>query len=393
MSLNKICHIFFDEYPKDSRVRRYCNALLENGYEVFVLSIHSKGEEYIEHSKHLHIYRVPIAKRRSTFVRRIFEYVIFEIIACIFSIWVFLIRGVKIFQFHTLPDFLVFSAVIPKIFGAKIILDFHELFPEFMQQLKPSLSFQSLPIKILKVQEKWSYKFADEVLVFHDPAKEILQSRIPSKKIPTVIMNGIDELEMPILKPELIGIKRIVYNGTINFNLNLKIVMLALSQIRDKRPDVFEKIEYHLYGDGPELEPLLAEAEKLNLNNVKYRGRMKFRDMMEELRFAWVCILPPKRDIYSELFYSLKLVEMIYLRIPVIASRLRTYVHYYPEDCLIYFEPDNVDDLVKKIISLFDNGSLVEPLKERAFEQYKKVSWNIMLKRYLDVVDKVKNSF
>lgn len=389
MRSNTICHVFFDEFPKDSRVRRYVNTLHAEGFEIFVVCIGTSSEPSIEHTEGIHIYRMPITKKRGSFLRRIIEYLWFELLSFVTVSYLAVKNRIGIFQIHTLPDFLVFSCLIPKLLGSRIILDFHELFPEFMMQHKRSLTPDSFLVRLIRTIERWSFHFADDVIVFHDPAKAILLERIRPAKNPVVIMNGIDETELPELTPLKAEKKRIVYNGTINFNLNLQSVLDALEILRDRRQDIFQKIEFHLYGDGPELDRLLTSATEKNLHNVLYRGRFKFRDMMQELRYAWVCILPPKRDIYSELFYSLKLVEMIFLRIPVIASRLKTYVHYYPEDTILYFEPENVDELVEKIIYLYENESIIKPLTEKAQQQYLLVSWNIMKKRYIELIHSI----
>ena len=39
--------------------------------------------------------------------------------------------GYDLIHVHSLPDFEVFSAAIPKLFGAKIVLDIHDIVPEF----------------------------------------------------------------------------------------------------------------------------------------------------------------------------------------------------------------------------------------------------------------------
>jgi hypothetical protein len=43
----------------------------------------------------------------------------------------FLQKRYEVIQVHNLPDFLVFCAVFPKIAGARVILDIHDVSPEF----------------------------------------------------------------------------------------------------------------------------------------------------------------------------------------------------------------------------------------------------------------------
>src|SRR6185312_5770487 len=64
---------------------------------------------------------------------------------------------------HNMPDVLVFSALVPKILGAKVVLDLHDPMPELMQTIF-QLPEDSFSVRVLKRFEKWSIGFADLVL-------------------------------------------------------------------------------------------------------------------------------------------------------------------------------------------------------------------------------------
>jgi glycosyltransferase involved in cell wall biosynthesis len=383
------CHIFFDEYPKDSRIRRYTNSLLSNNYKVFIVCLETSQMSYFEKDGNCRIYRLPIKKKRSTFLRRFYEYFIFQVLATIIVSYLHLKYRISAYHVHTLPDFLVFSCIFPKIWGAKIILDFHELFPEFMIQHKPSLTYNSLIVKLLLLQEKLSFKFANQIVVFHDPAGDILKTRIETKKPVSTIMNGVDESEFRDFKKTKSEYFNIIYNGTINFNLNLTLIIRALDLLRENRIDIYEKIRFLIYGDGPDLSNILDLSKSLKIENVYYMGRVNFKEMVIKLQDANLCILPPLKDIYSDLFYSLKLLEMIYFKIPVIATRLKTYEKYYPEKCVFYFESGNVQDLTERIIFVYENIDISTEYTNRAYEEYKKYSWDIMEKRFIKMLTKI----
>jgi glycosyltransferase involved in cell wall biosynthesis len=385
----RVCHVVFDRFPQDSRVRRYANSILEGGAEVFVVCIGNHSDGTIESANNrLKIFRLPLAKMRSSFARRIFEYLLFEIYAFVAVTYIFFRYKVKTFHVHTLPDFLVFSCIVPRLFLGRIILDFHELFPEFMIQHKPGLNYESLLIRTLLLQEKLSFRFATDIIVFHDPAKRILSGRIRSSRDITVVMNGVDPAEMP----EMVRCQqkrfRIVYNGTINFNLNLGLVIDALSFLKENSREVYDSVEFELYGDGPDLDNILLKAREQNIGNVFYRGRLRFTEMMERLSNASVCVLPPLKDIYSDLYYSLKLTEMIYLKIPVIATRLDTYLYYYPEDCIYYFESGDACGLAEAIRLVYEDPEEVKRHTNAAWERYQGFSWPIMKGRYLGLARK-----
>lgn len=383
----KYCHLVFDEYPKDPRVRRYSNVLKENGYFVIVICITNGKSPLLEKSYNEIIIRIPIKKTRGGGLRRIFEYTVFQLYATIISSLIYLFFRVRNFHVHTLPDFLVFSCIIPRLFGERVILDFHELFPEFMMQYKSYSDYNHLLIKVILFIEKISYHFANIIIVFHEPAKLILQKRIKSQKYPTVIMNGVDENEIISFTHKQSDNFKIIYNGTINFNLNLIIVLKALEIIKKKYPEDSLKISFHLFGDGPDLPNIIREAEKLKLNSVIYEGIFPFNELTQKLMDASACIIPPKKDVYSDLFYSIKMLEMIYLKIPVIASRLRTYELYYPNDCILYFTPNDENDLAKKIMMLYNKTIDVSAMTNRAFNQYQNYKWELMKERFIKLLN------
>lgn len=383
------CHIFFDEYPKDARIRRYTNLLLKNGYRVIVVSAHSQGKKTYEKSGNLIIFRFPIRKKRGNYLSRFLEYFFFTFASSVLLTCIKIFYNPKIFHVHTLPDFLVFSCLMPKLFGSKIILDFHELFPEFMIQRRSDLNLRSFSIRVLLWQERLSIKFADYIIVFHDIALNILKSRNNNSKM-TTIMNGVDETEIKAINKYSNNKFNIIYNGTINFNLNLDIILDALEKIRLIDNKIFNVIEYHLYGKGPEIGKLMNKAKLLELDNVYFHGQIEFDDMVKILNCASLCILPPLKDIYSDLFYSIKLVEMIYFKIPVIATRLNTYIHYYPEDCIFYFDSGNVEQLAERIIYVYNNQEIVKHYTDNAFNRYENYNWKLMSDRFLKILDEIK---
>ena len=59
-------------------------------------------------------------------------------------------RKYDLVHVHNVPDFLVFSAWLPKLAGAKIILDIHDILPEFFANKfrKPE---GSVYVKLLKI--------------------------------------------------------------------------------------------------------------------------------------------------------------------------------------------------------------------------------------------------
>ena len=99
----------------------------------------------------------------------------------------------RLIHVNNIPDFLVFTAIIPKLFGTKIILDIHDPMPNtFLTKFRGN--FNTLFYKFLLLQEQISAKFADHVVTVHEPLKRdvLIKDGIPEEKI-TVVSNFADE--------------------------------------------------------------------------------------------------------------------------------------------------------------------------------------------------------
>jgi len=383
----KLCHVSFSPFPADPRIRRYVNCLIAAGYKVFVICIGDNTELKHESLPNLEIFRLNISKKRSSYIRRVYEYVMFFLKAGIKSTTLFFKHKIKLFHTHNLPDFVVFTALIPKIFGAKIIFDMHELTPEAMM-MRENIGENSFIVRLSKFIEKISVKTANFHITIHDIASDILSARNKTEFVQ--IINGVEIKELAGLERKPGNDFNIVYHGTINPNLNLGLILDALNVIKQTMgAEEFSKMKFVLYGTGPSLTGLIDKAEKLGLgNNFSYKGALKHDEMLNELCTASLSVYPPLNNIYTEICYPIKITELINLGIPVIVSRYKTICYYYPEECFFYFDAGDINGLVKQILSVKNNPVLVSEKVKAAKEAYKKVSWeDIMKKRYLDLIE------
>jgi len=387
-----VCHLLYEEFPRDPRVRRYVNALNEKGRGAVIICSRKKNEKYFEESGLNRIYRVPVSKKRASFFVTLIEYTAFTYIAAVLLFYMGIKYRFKIIHVHTLPDFLVFAAFWNKIFGAKIILDLHEIFPE-LYRARTGAGEGSFRVKLLKFAEKISIWLSDTVITIHDNARDIFISR--NKRIERkihVVMNSVDPAEFEnaslIKTNEFI----ITYNGTVVKLLNLTMIVEAIAELKKKMPpEDFKRVEFRIYGDGPALDEILMRAVSFGVSEkVNYMGYIQPAEMRREVLKTSVLILPPLKNIYSDLFYTIKLIEAVYLKIPVIATRLNTYLRYYSEESLFYFESGNINDLTSKIEEVFYNRESVKNKTMNAFNDYQKVNWDVMREKYLKIVDKIR---
>ena len=83
-------------------------------------------------------------------------------------------------------------------------------------------------------------------------------------------------------------------------------------------------------------------VEKYGLiSKVRLVGVITPDDIPGWLSKCDIGILPNRRDIFLEFASPNKLSELIVMGKAVIVSRLKAIRHYFSEDALIYFEPNN----------------------------------------------------
>jgi glycosyltransferase involved in cell wall biosynthesis len=383
----KICMVTQSYHASDPRVRREAETAVASGFAVDVICLQKQGEERKSRLNGVNIYGVPLAKKRGGFLRYVFEYLLFFCCAFWMITALHLRKQYQLIQIHTLPDFLVFAAIIPRLLGAKVILDMHEIMPEFFAS-KFKVNKDHHFIRLLIFTEKLSTKFADHIIAVNDPIQELLTSRgVPSAKI-TVVMNSVDENLFKTTVSQKQNRKRsaftLMYHGTLTDIYGLDIAIKALHLVRKEIPDV----EFHILGEGPVRADLARLVCQLDLTDkVVFHGKVPLEAIPEYLNACDVGVLPTRQDEFLDLSFSNKLLEYIFMDKPVVASRLMTTAKYFPESSISYFIPHDYVQLAERIVSLFADPQKTAAQIASARQNYRKISWDIMRKRYLGLLD------
>jgi glycosyltransferase involved in cell wall biosynthesis len=363
-----VCHIVQNYYPKDVRVRKEVMALLSQGHKVSVIALRGQYEPEQEVIDGVKVYRISVQKKRSGVVRYLFEYATFFLLSFYKLNVLDLKENFDVVHINTLPDFLVFSAALQKIKGRKIILDMHEIMPEFFIS-KYGVSFKNPFVRLLLFLEKISLRFADNVITINEPIKQIFNKRaIPNKPI-VVVMNTAEEVVGKSAEKRLHENFNCVYHGTLTEIYGLDTAIKGFSKACTNAANMI----FHIYGTGPHLSKLKYLTEQLNLQQfVIFHGEIPHDKMMESLAEMDIGILATRKDVFLSLSFSNKLAEYINLKIPVISS---------------YFEAGNINDLGDKILFAYKNKERMHMMAESAYKRAKPINWAIMTERYLKVVE------
>lgn len=387
--MKSICLIVQGVYDFDPRVRRKAEALVEAGYSVDVLALRGSNDQQTYALKGVNVRTLSLGKKRGSRARYFFEYAAFFLWALVRVSLQMRRRRYGAIDVNTLPDFLIFAGVVARWMGAKLILDLHEITPEFYIS-KYRIPENSWLVRLLKFQEKISIDFADHVLTIHEPIQELLVGRgLPPSKS-TVIMNAVDEARFAgkvspsaSLESGREGKFVMMYHGTLTQMYGLDIAIEAFALAHQEMPGA----ELWILGSGTEENALARLAQERGLaSRVKLFGKVPSGDIPAWLNKCDVGILPFRRDVFLEFVFPNKLPEFIISGKVVLMSRLKAIQHYFSDEALAYCEPNNPADLARQMACLYGNPELRARLAQRASKEYAPISWPVMKERYVKAV-------
>jgi glycosyltransferase involved in cell wall biosynthesis len=375
------------DYTRDARVTRYAEALAERGDRVHVLALQSAPglprEETIGKVNLVRL-RPRFAKDGSSSISYLLPVMRFLTAS---SAWLAAHYGRERFDLlhiHNIPDFLVFAGLYPKIRGAKIILDIHDIVPEFYAS-KFSRGERSLGIHALKVMETLSAKVANHVIIANDLWLEKYRSRTGANGKCSVFINNVDT---SIFRPRQRTRKDdkliMIFPGGLQHHQGLDIAIRAFAKVRPQ----FHKLEFHIYGDGNMKDQLIALASELKQSDaVKFFKPLPVREVAEKMANADLGVVPKRADSFGNEAYSTKIMEFMALGIPVVVSKTRIDQFYFNNSVVRFFESGDPDSMAQAICELLTDREARQGLSQRGVAYAEANSWESRKTDYLNLVD------
>src|SRR5690348_5462335 len=189
----RVAMVTFSAYPADPRPRRAAEALISEGMHIDVICLRESANESRRSIVNgVHVLRIPLAHRRRGALSYAYNYSAFLVVAALILAVRTLRQKYDLVYVHNMPDILVLSSLVPKICGAKVILDMHDPMPELMTTIF-NCRKNSAIVRLLKCCESWSMAQAHLVITVNEACKRIFSSRSCSPEKLAVIMNTPDE--------------------------------------------------------------------------------------------------------------------------------------------------------------------------------------------------------
>jgi len=382
----RICMIAYAFYESNGRIMQYANALVERGDDVDVFALRREGQAPFEVIDGVNVYRIQTRtvneKGSLSYLRRILKF-------ALLSGFIVTRRHIStpydVIHVHSVPDFLVFSAVVPRLLGARVILDIHDILPELYSS-KFGVSKKSFLFKSLLLTEKLSIGFSDHVIIANDLWHARLLSRSVKPGKCTVFINYPNARIFIPARTRDAGDKFIVlYPGSLNKHQGLDIAVQAFAQVAGKMPGA----EFHIYGEGPEKTGLINLGKELKLGDqLVFHESLPTREIASVMANADLAVVPKRASSeFGNEAASTKIMEFMSVGVPVIVSRTKVDTYYHDSSRVRFFESENIAELADAILTLWRDPALRRELAAGATRYVELNSWDRRKLEYLRLVD------
>jgi glycosyltransferase involved in cell wall biosynthesis len=344
--------IVLSHYPNDPRVRRAAETLIDEGMTVELICVkRNAGEPTRDRFNSVEILRVPLLHRRGGKLEYLLHYLTFLTVSFLLVGLRSLTRRYDLVHVHNMPDVLVFSALVPKILNAKVILDLHDPMPELMQTIF-RVDEASRVVRLLKVLEKLSMSFADAVITVNKTCRNIFSSRSCAAEKICVVTNSPDERVFAFRPAVASSVARmrpftVMYHGALVERHGLELAVEAVNRVRQ----TVSNVELRIYGDWtPYLEHVLTLAKKQGYQYwVRYMGPKTLEQIVQAIDDCDVGVVPNLRSVFTQINTPTRIFEFLARGKPVIAPSAPGVLEYFGEDSLVFFELGDSADLARKI--------------------------------------------
>ncbi len=386
----RVCMVSYSIYDFDNRVRRYAETLVRQGCEVDAVALRSEpGAPAHSVINGVNVYRI---QTRIKDEKNKFDYLL-RISSFFLRSFAFLTREqfkrpYDLIHVHSVPDCEVFAAAVPKMFGAKIILDIHDVLPEFYAS-KFNAPLDGFMFKSLVKVERISAAFSDHVIAAnHIWEKRMEERSVPQAKLTTILNFPDSEAFRRKGRTRQDGKFILIYPGTLNYHQGLDIAIRAFGLIKDQIPEA----QFDIYGSGNLADMLKELIVELGLTNqVKIKGQLPTEEMTTLIENADLGVVPKRKDGFGNEAFSTKILEFMSLGVPVIVPDTDIDKYYFNDSVARFFTANDENSLASAMLELIKHPEIRQKLVRNSAEFVKNYMWDVNQAGYLDLVDGLVN--
>jgi len=323
----------------------------------------------------------------SGFIKRILDYISFMPPAVLASLFVpkpDLVIG-------TSPQFFTVCAAyaVGLLKGIPFVFELRDIWPESIKAV--GAMNDSIVIRLLEKIELFLYRKAKLIVSVTYTFRDTLKKRgVDINKI-KVITNGVDVSRFYQIRkdPDLVDKYRLQgkfvtgYVGTHGMAHHLETILDAALIAQAKN----ENIVFMLLGNGACKQELVSLASNMGLTNIIFVDSVPKEDVARYWSLLDVSIIHLKKiDLFTSVIPS-KLFECMAMGIPVLHGVLGESAKIVEDNQVgLTFEPENVEQLYKKLIRLKEDKNLYSKCQRNALNTAKKYDRTVLAKQFFKLL-------
>lgn len=354
--------VAYTNYPSDARVRREAETIAaQPDYEVTFITLKEGDVPSTYEKEGVFVRELDIEKYqgKSRF-KYVYSYLKFLLTAFNAVNGLLFSGKLDIVHVHNMPNFLVFAALIPRIFGKKVILDIHDSIPEtYLSKFESRRS--EIVFRLLCLEEAVCCRLAHRIVcVNHVQRDGLVERGLDASKI--FISMNVPDPRIFSRKPLNSGAGgkgrtfNLVYHGTVSKRLGIDIAIQAVARLKDQIPGM----RFNVLGLGDDIQEFIELAGDLGIRDIIYFSRRvdPIEKIVEIVRHMDLGVISNRRNLATEFMLPVKMLEYVSLGIPVVAPGLKAIKYYFDQDMVRYFEPEDVDSLAGAILEIYRDADL-----------------------------------
>jgi len=299
------------------------------------------------------------------FVRRTLNHLVFAFTATIAAL------SAKPFDIVIVSSPNFFSGIsgilAAKIGKGKFIFDVRDLWPDSAFEL--GYKTNKVLKKILKAVEKYYYNTASKIFCATEEIRNtIVRAGIQENKVIT-LLNTVD---INVFKPMKVSRSKfnlnendfvIIYVGSLTQVQNLKTVIEAAEMLKKQL-----NIKFIMVGEGEDKENLIAQVEKLKLQNISFIDGQPTEKIVEMINVADLGLISlSKNKFFSDNALPTKTSEYLGCGKPIVACAGKNLKELIEKNKVgIVVPPGDSKALAKAILELYKNPELTKKISLNA---------------------------
>lgn len=381
----RACMLAYTFYENDARVMRYAEALARDGAQVDAIVLRRPGQPVEELLNGVRVLRVQLREKnergRYSYLARILRFFMRSMVEVARR---HLQQPYDLVHVHSVPDFEVFAAWLPRLAGARVILDIHDIVPEFYAS-KFHVEAESSVFRALLAAERWSARFADHVIVANDLWLERIAQRAAPRAKCTAFINYPDlKLFHPRPRtPPTDDRFTVCYPGTLNWHQGLDIAIRAVALALPRAPG----LRLLIHGEGSSRPALVDLTSALGLqDHVQLRAPMPLREIAGVMADVDLGVVPKRAEGFGNEAMSTKILEFMALGVPVVAAETQIDRRYFDDSLLRFFTAGDEHALAEALVAEYHDRAGAAARATRALAHARANSWDLRQRDYLALV-------